>query len=107
MSKRPKGPAPPAAAIAISDIHVKKRLRALQPKVVDEVAGSMRAMGLEQAIVVRPRADNGYWLIVGHHRLARKRRTPSVIARALKLMRRILFGRTSPPVDMWELGKPT
>jgi ParB-like chromosome segregation protein Spo0J len=63
-----------------------ERLRALRPAVVKELAESMKARGQLQAIVVRPRGQNGYWLIAGRHRYeaARKLKWPKIRATILE-----------------------
>jgi N6-adenosine-specific RNA methylase IME4/ParB-like chromosome segregation protein Spo0J len=47
-----------------------ERLRALRPETVKQLAESMKASGLLQPIVLRPKAGagNGYWLVAGRHR---------------------------------------
>jgi hypothetical protein len=59
-----------------------ERLRVLRPKNVDELAGSIKANGLLQPIVLRPRGTAGYWLVAGHHRLeaARKLKWEAIAA---------------------------
>jgi ParB family transcriptional regulator, chromosome partitioning protein len=64
---------PPADAyqiseVALTDIRVFKRLRPLEPALVEALAASMRAEGLRHPIVVRRTAE-GYDLILGRHRL--------------------------------------
>jgi N6-adenosine-specific RNA methylase IME4/ParB-like chromosome segregation protein Spo0J len=55
--------------IKLSDIDVPpNRMRRLRPKKVDEIAESMNARGLGQAILVTPQGD-AFRLIFGHHRL--------------------------------------
>ena len=59
----------PEREIGISGINVQPgRLRALRPDVVAQLAESIRARGLINAITVRPRGEHGYWLIAGLHR---------------------------------------
>ena len=59
-----------------------ERRRVLRPKIVDELAGSIKANGLLQPIVLRPRGTEGYWLVAGHHRLeaARKLKWEAIAA---------------------------
>jgi ParB-like chromosome segregation protein Spo0J len=54
--------------VALTDIRVFKRLRRLEPALVEALAASMGAEGLRHPIVVRRTAE-GYHLIVGRHRL--------------------------------------
>jgi len=58
------------------------RMRALRPDVVKTLAESMKASGLLQPIVVRPRGAIGFLLVVGHHRYeaARLLKWPSIKA---------------------------
>ena len=51
-----------------------ERRRVLRPKIVDELAGSIKANGLLQPIVLRPRETAGYWLVAGHHRFEAARK---------------------------------
>lgn len=57
--------------VALSEITVTDRLRALDPKVVKELAESMEGQGQLQPIVLRPRPSGkeGYRLVAGRHRL--------------------------------------
>jgi ParB-like chromosome segregation protein Spo0J len=70
----PNEPGPPPAdayqisEVALADIRVFKRLRPLEPALVEALAASMRAEGLRHPIVVRRTAE-GYDLILGRHRL--------------------------------------
>jgi ParB-like chromosome segregation protein Spo0J len=68
----PKGPpsddAYQISEVALADISVFKRLRPLEPALVEALAASMRAEGLSHPIVVRRTAE-GYDLILGRHRL--------------------------------------
>jgi ParB-like chromosome segregation protein Spo0J len=64
---------PPADAyetreVALTDIRVFRRLRPLEPALVEALAASMRAEGLRHPIAVR-RSPEGYHLILGRHRL--------------------------------------
>jgi ParB-like chromosome segregation protein Spo0J len=64
---------PPADAYQISevtltDIRVFKRLRPLEPDLVEALAASMKEEGLRHPIAVR-RTPEGYHLILGRHRL--------------------------------------
>jgi N6-adenosine-specific RNA methylase IME4 len=60
-----------AELIKVSDVVVaSKRMRALRPEKVAEIAESIQARGgLVQPIVVRPRGHNTFWLVAGWHRL--------------------------------------
>jgi ParB-like chromosome segregation protein Spo0J len=70
----PSEPGPPPAdayqisEVALSDIRVFKRLRPLEPGLVEALAASMRAEGLRHPIAVR-RSPEGYHLVLGRHRL--------------------------------------
>ena len=77
---------PPADAyqiseVALADIRVFKRLRPLEPGLVEALAASMEAEGLRHPIVVR-RTPEGYHLVLGRHRLeaARKLRWQTIPA---------------------------
>ena len=59
--------------VALTDIAVLTRLRALEPALVDTLAASMKFAGLTHAIVLRP-APTGYYLVVGWHRLEAARK---------------------------------
>lgn len=60
---------PEQQEIGVGGINVRPgRLRALRPEVVAQLAESIRARGLINAITVRPRGEHGYWLIAGLHR---------------------------------------
>jgi ParB-like chromosome segregation protein Spo0J len=67
--------------VALTDIRVFRRLRPLEPAIVEALAASMEAEGLRHPIVVR-RAPEGYHLILGRHRLeaARKLRWQTIPA---------------------------
>jgi ParB-like chromosome segregation protein Spo0J len=54
--------------VALTDIRVFKRLRPLEPGLVEALAASMRAEGLRHPIAVRP-SPEGYHLVLGRHRL--------------------------------------
>ena len=54
--------------VALTDIRVFKRLRPLEPGLVEALAASMRAEGLRHPIAVR-RSPEGYHLVLGRHRL--------------------------------------
>src|SRR3954470_16352006 len=53
-----------------------KRLRALRPGVVAQLADSMKAQGQLQPIVLRPSEASGYYLVAGMHRLAAAKTLP-------------------------------
>jgi uncharacterized ParB-like nuclease family protein len=56
--------------IRLDDIVVSAdRMRRLRPEKVDEFAESIAARGQLQPIIVRPRGDTDYLLVVGSHRL--------------------------------------
>jgi uncharacterized ParB-like nuclease family protein len=56
--------------IKLRDIVVPpNRMRQLRPEKVDEFAESIAARGQLQPIIVRPRGDTDYLLVVGSHRL--------------------------------------
>src|SRR5262245_7025113 len=59
--------------VALTDIRVFRRLRPLEPALVEALAASMGAEGMRHPIVVR-RAPEGYHLILGRHRLEAARR---------------------------------
>jgi sulfiredoxin len=64
-----------ALEIPLEQIAVpRKRMRALRPKFVIELAASMRKLGLIIPVVVRPRKAGGYWLVAGWHRLEAAKR---------------------------------
>ena len=52
--------------VALTDIRVFKRLRPLEPALVEALAASMKAEGLRHPIAVR-RSPEGYQLILGRH----------------------------------------
>jgi ParB-like chromosome segregation protein Spo0J len=54
--------------VALTDISVFKRLRPLEPALIEALAASMRAEGLRHPIAVR-RTPEGYHLVLGRHRL--------------------------------------
>jgi ParB-like chromosome segregation protein Spo0J len=58
------------SSIELDDIVVGARLRQIIPQKVDDLAESIKARGLLQPIVIRPKTDAGYPLIAGNHRLA-------------------------------------
>jgi N6-adenosine-specific RNA methylase IME4 len=60
--------------IALDEIAIGVRMRALRPEKVDELAGSIKTQGLLQPIAIRPRLRKGYALIVGRHRLEAHRK---------------------------------
>ena len=60
----------PERSVPISKIAIRaERLRVLRSETVDHLAASLRAVGLLQPIVLRPRQGAGYWLIAGRHRI--------------------------------------
>ena len=60
----------PERSVPISKIAIRpERLRVLRSETVDNLAASMRAVGLLQPIVLRPRQGAGYLLIAGRHRI--------------------------------------
>jgi ParB-like chromosome segregation protein Spo0J len=67
-------PQPPRAAayqiseVALTDIRVFKRLRPLEPALVEALAASMEAEGLRHPIAVRGTSQD-YHLVLGRHRL--------------------------------------
>jgi ParB-like chromosome segregation protein Spo0J len=83
----PSEPRPPLAdayqisEVALADIRAFKRLRPLEPAIVEALAASMGVEGLRHPIVVR-RTPEGYHLILGRHRLeaARKLRWQTIRA---------------------------
>jgi ParB/RepB/Spo0J family partition protein len=54
--------------VALTDIRVFRRLRPLEPALVETLAASMKETGLLHPIAVR-RTPEGYHLILGRHRL--------------------------------------
>ena len=54
--------------VALTDIKVFRRLRPLEPALVETLAASMKETGLLHPIAVR-RTPEGYHLILGRHRL--------------------------------------
>jgi ParB-like chromosome segregation protein Spo0J len=70
----PSEPRPPLAdayqisEVALADIRAFKRLRPLEPAIVEALAASMEAEGLRYPIAVR-RTSQGYHLVLGRHRL--------------------------------------
>jgi ParB-like chromosome segregation protein Spo0J len=54
--------------VTLTDIRVFKRLRPLEPALVEALAASMKEEGLRHPIAVRRTAE-GYHLILGRHRL--------------------------------------
>src|SRR3954471_2556962 len=63
--------------VRLSDIIVPpKRLRALRPGVVAQLADSMKAQGQLQPIVLRASEATGYYLVAGMHRLAAAKTLP-------------------------------
>jgi ParB-like chromosome segregation protein Spo0J len=54
--------------VALTDIRVFRRLRPLEPALVEALATSMGAEGLRHPIAVR-RTPEGYHLVLGRHRL--------------------------------------
>jgi ParB-like chromosome segregation protein Spo0J len=54
--------------VALTDIRVFRRLRPLEPAVVETLAASMKETGLQHPIAVR-RTPEGYHLVLGRHRL--------------------------------------
>jgi ParB-like chromosome segregation protein Spo0J len=68
----PKEPPPSDAyeinEVPLTDIRVFKRLRPLEPALVEALAESMEAEGLRHPIAVR-RTSQGYHLVLGRHRL--------------------------------------
>src|SRR5262245_50338678 len=54
--------------VALTDIRVFRRLRPLEPALVETLAASMRETGLLHPIAVR-RTPEGYHLVLGRHRL--------------------------------------
>jgi ParB-like chromosome segregation protein Spo0J len=75
----PSEPSPPPAdayqisEVALADIRVFKRLRPLEPALIEALAASMGAEGLRHPIAIR-RTPNGYHLILGRHRLEAARK---------------------------------
>jgi ParB-like chromosome segregation protein Spo0J len=69
---QPREPTPSDAyeinEVALADIRVFKRLRPLEPALVEALAASMEAEGLRHPIAVR-RTSQGYHLVLGRHRL--------------------------------------
>lgn len=59
--------------IALDQIVVGKRLRAHNPKVVDQIAASFTETGQMQAIVVLPAENGKHLLVAGAHRIAAAR----------------------------------
>jgi len=54
--------------VALSDIRVFRRLRPLEPTLVEALTASMKVEGLRHPIAVR-RTPEGYHLVLGRHRL--------------------------------------
>jgi ParB family transcriptional regulator, chromosome partitioning protein len=54
--------------VALTDIRVFRRLRPLEPALVETLAASMKETGLLHPIAVR-RTPEGYHLVLGRHRL--------------------------------------
>ena len=54
--------------LALTDVRVFRRLRPLEPTLVESLATSMKATGLLHPIAVR-RTPEGYHLVLGRHRL--------------------------------------
>ena len=54
--------------VALTDIRVFRRLRPLEPPLVETLAASMKEEGLRHPIAVR-RTPEGYHLVLGRHRL--------------------------------------
>jgi len=59
--------------VALTDVRVFRRLRPLDPSVVERLAASMKAEGLRHPIAVR-RTPEGFHLILGRHRLEAARK---------------------------------
>ena len=59
--------------VALTDIRVFKRLRPLEPALVETLTASMKVEGLRHPIAVR-RTPEGYHLILGRHRLEAARK---------------------------------
>ena len=59
--------------VALIDIRVFKRLRPLDPALVEALAASMKEEGLRHPIAVR-RTPEGFHLVLGRHRLEAARR---------------------------------
>ena len=72
----------PTRMVALTDIVVRKRARALRSEAVTVLAESMRDSGLINPITLRPIADGRYGLIAGFHRLdaANRLRWPEIQA---------------------------
>jgi ParB family chromosome partitioning protein len=68
--------------IALDDVHLGARLRQVDAAYVDLLAGSIAQHGQRTPIDVRARADGGYLLIAGAHRVAACRAAglPTVLA---------------------------
>jgi hypothetical protein len=74
--------------LSLDSIHVPaERKRKLRPETVRELGESMGAQGQLQSIIVRPREEGGYWLVVGLHRVeaGKKLRWKSIRATVLDL----------------------
>ena len=88
LSKKPApGKAAPSVQVALLDILVSDRLRALRPEMVDEIAESFKTLGQLQPIVVRQVKPSkicvaNYVLVAGAHRLeaARKLKWKTIAA---------------------------
>jgi ParB family transcriptional regulator, chromosome partitioning protein len=63
-------PAPELVRLPLDEIHPNPRQprRRFAPEAADELAGSIKAQGLLQPVVVRPRPEGGYELIAGERR---------------------------------------
>jgi ParB-like chromosome segregation protein Spo0J len=73
-------------SLALDSIHLQaERKRKLRPETVRELGESMGAQGQLQSIIVRPRAEGGYWLVVGLHRVAAARKLKWKVLRATVL----------------------
>lgn len=83
-----EGFAPPQSRqININGIGYADRLRQLDARNVETLAGSMRQVGLINPIILRPQKGTGYWLIAGLHRLEAAKRLgwqsiPAIIVEA-------------------------
>src|SRR5262245_22230292 len=67
--------------VALTDIRVFRRLRPLEPAVVERLAASMKETGLLHPIAVR-RTPEGYHLVLGRHRLEAARQLRWQLIRA-------------------------
>jgi ParB-like chromosome segregation protein Spo0J len=72
-SEPPPADAHQISEVTLTDVQVLRRLRPLDPGVVERLAASMKAEGLRHPIAVR-QTPKGFHLVLGRHRLEAARR---------------------------------